>query len=69
MDVTKYNFGARGKWSDDPAKPVLELICDKDGCKEPHICDIDDGDWLGTLACVTADHYTAKHGGEGNFTL
>lgn len=63
-----YNLGAHAEHSDDGVKRDMELICNREGCDDPHICDIEHEDETQTLALVTASHYTEKHNGEGNFT-
>lgn len=64
--MATFNFGATAKASDDAAKQDLELICDTCG---KHLCDVEHGDSQRVLADVTADHYTDKHDGRGNFEL
>lgn len=64
--MATYNLGASAKGSDDPEKTDLEWRCDRCGA---HLCDVEDGDWGGTLMSTTAKHYTAEHGGDQNFEL
>lgn len=63
-----YNLGAHAEHSDYGVKRDMELICNREDCENPHICDIEHEDETQTLALVTASHYTEKHNGEGNFT-